>query len=553
MPSATMHQADSPEAKKALAARQQLVRIRAAVRTLYFWWLTPAALVLGALLRTREWLHDKSLWLDEISITLYLTQRGYRGLLGPLGDQGGPVGWLWAERTAINVFGVSELSLRLVPWFASLVALVIFTAVAKRLAGPVATPAATVLFATSPALIYYAAETKQYSSDTACALLALLVTTQLVSRVPNLRSCLLWGLACGALAWLSQPAVLVVAACALWVIAYRARDRLTWMPILAGCAVLGLILGAEWFLTLRQLAANEGLARYWQGFGGYPPASAGLVGDVGWLGRTADKFAWQVGHFAVSGLFVALALLGLATMFRLLPWPALLVLLVLLAAVGAAVTRHYPLAHRLALYLLPVLIILLTVPLDLAARYHRWGPTGMWRPIAVAGTVVALLITTGPTVSTGIAKLANPDDVTSGRQALAFVASRREPSDVVLADRWASRTFEFYGPREHVRADGLVAMDVPTNGPCGPDPLASLAGAARVWLVLAHHFSGDPTNRNEIYESQFAARATLVASYRGAGDAAAYLFDLTQPPRSPPPPLASWVGNGCFTVRLGPI
>jgi hypothetical protein len=557
MPSATMRPADGPAAKKALTTRARLVRMRVVAGTLFFRWLTPAALILGVLLRTREWLHDKSLWLDEISISLYLTQRDYRGLLRPLGDQGGPVGWLWAERTAIDVFGVSELSLRLVPWVASLVALAVFPVVAKRLAGPVATPVATVLFATAPAFIYYAAETKQYSSDTACALLALLVTTALATRPVKFSSSLRWGLACGALAWFSQPTILVVAACALWVIAYRARDRAALLPILAGCAALGLMLGAEWFVSLRQLAANEGLAQYWQGFGGYPPASAGLVGDLGWLGRTTDDFVRQIGHFAAPGLFVALALWGLATMSRLRPWPALLVSLVLMAAAGAAVTGHYPLAHRLALYLLPALIVLLTVPLDLAARYHRREPGGLRRPTAVAvavvATVVVLLITTGPALLTGIGKLGHPDDVTSGRQALAFVASRREPSDVVLADRWASRTFEFYGPRENVRADGLVAMDEPANGRCDPDPLARLGGASRVWLVLAHHFSGDPANRNETYESQFAARATVLASYRGAGDAAAYLFDLSKPPRSPSPPFPSWVGHGCFTVRLGSV
>jgi hypothetical protein len=77
--------------------------IRALVATAYFRWLPVVAVALGIALRTVEWLRNRSLWLDEYAIVDNLSHRGYRRLLLPLDqNQGAPVGWLWAERTAID-------------------------------------------------------------------------------------------------------------------------------------------------------------------------------------------------------------------------------------------------------------------------------------------------------------------------------------------------------------------------------------------------------------------------------------------------------------------
>lgn len=235
-----------------------------ALAELYRRWLIPASLLLGVVLRTREWLHDKSLWLDELTVTQNLVDRGFRGLLQPLaGNQGGPIGWLWAEHSVIKVFGVHELSLRLVPFLGSLAALAVFPIVARRLTGPLAAPAATFLIATSPALIYYAAETKQYSTDTAAALVAVAITCWAADRALTIGRSLSWGLTCGVLAWCSQPTILVAAACGVWLAARRCRDRRSAGGILAGGAILAVILAADWWVSLRRLGDNQVLQNYW--------------------------------------------------------------------------------------------------------------------------------------------------------------------------------------------------------------------------------------------------------------------------------------------------
>lgn len=519
---------------------------------LYRTWLLPASLLLGVVLRTREWLFRKSLWIDEIAVTDNLTRRDFAGLLKPLsGNQGGPVGWLWAEKASIELFGVNELALRLVPWLASLVALAVFPLVVRRIAGPLVAPAATLLLATSPVLIYYAAETKQYSSDTACALLVVLGTLLVLQQVPDWRSGIGWGAACGVLIWCSQPAILVAAACALVLVLRWVRQRAALLRLAPGLVLLVASLGAEWLVSLRQLSTNRGLQSYWEGFGGYPAAGATVGGELSWAVRAGGAYVHFL-HYALPVVVLLSAGWGLATIARLRTWPAILLALIGLAAVGAAVTRHYPLAHRLALYLLPVLIVLMCAGLADGSRQTGAGRLpDRWRVVAVALTAVALLATTAAAVGVGVSKLWRPDENAAGRQLIRFVADHRQPSDAVLTDTWGRPALTFYGSRAGVPQTGLMGFQAVKAGSCPADPLAGLAGTDRVWVLLIHHPANEPANRDAIYESQFAAHATLVTSFTGPPDVAAYLFDLRQVPTAPARPLSPWIRNGCLTIKAG--
>jgi 4-amino-4-deoxy-L-arabinose transferase-like glycosyltransferase len=513
---------------------------------LYFDWLVPASLVIGVILRTREWLFDKSLWLDELSVTYSITHRGFGGLLHPLSlDQAGPVGWLWAERASIDLFGVHEWALRFPAWAASIVALAVFPQVARRLIGRFAAPAAMLVFATSPVLIYHGAETKQYSGDTACTLLALLATTQLCRNRPTFRRAVIWGLICAVLVWCSQPTILVSAVCGLVLLLVWFRERETLVPVVVGAAILTISVAVDWLVSLRHQSAHKFFQAYWRAYGGYPPLKQTVRGDLSWLWTAATKTE-QFLHIGTPVLALCLMACGLTVLAWGRPVAALLLGLPMVAAVGMAITHYYPLALRLALYLYPGAVMLLAAPLAVATR-HRNPLSPRWRSTAIVASAAALIVVAAPGIASGLGKLLHPDETTAGRQAVAFVGRHQQPGDVVLVEPGAGLTTDFYGPRYKVREWGVFQFNHGANGVCG-DPFSKLDGVSRVWLVLAHHWSDEPQNRTQIYLSQMAVKGTLVLSYHGAGDAGAYLFDLGMPPAKPPAPLAPFAPDECFTI-----
>ena len=65
-----------------------------------------ALLVLGVTLRVRQYLFDRSLWLDECLLALNIIRRSPSALLQPLDfHQQAPVGFLLLERLSVSLFG----------------------------------------------------------------------------------------------------------------------------------------------------------------------------------------------------------------------------------------------------------------------------------------------------------------------------------------------------------------------------------------------------------------------------------------------------------------
>ncbi|NJN16607.1 MAG: hypothetical protein HC822_10195 [Oscillochloris sp.] len=104
--------------KHAPAAERWETRITAILSSAWLAWV----IILGGMaLRLIPYRFNRSLWFDEAALALNIIQRDYARLLEPLDlRQTGPIGFLFAERFAFELFGSSEYALRLVPLLASL-------------------------------------------------------------------------------------------------------------------------------------------------------------------------------------------------------------------------------------------------------------------------------------------------------------------------------------------------------------------------------------------------------------------------------------------------
>ena len=243
--------------------------------------------VLGILLRVRQFVFDRSLWNDEADLALNVINRGYMGLTRQLAlDQGAPIGFLWMEKTATELFGPSEYALRLVPLLAGIGSVLLFRSLTSRVLPPLAGAVALGLFAVSPTLVYFSSEAKQYGVDVAAVVIVAWLLPRMLEGELTWRKCLSYGGVGAVLVWCSFPVVFVLAAESCVIVIMRWNKELEWLRrFLAGCSLWVVSFGIEYLASLRALGSNPTLLSFWAG--AYPPkpfvAGASLSATLSWF------------------------------------------------------------------------------------------------------------------------------------------------------------------------------------------------------------------------------------------------------------------------------
>ncbi len=510
----------------------------------YLRWVTWAAVIGGTLLRFRDWMHNPSLWLDELAVTRSITDRNFTQLTHPLlGGQAAAVGWLWSERAMILTFGVNERSLRFVPLLASVIGLMVFPLLARWTTSNWVAPLATVLFAVSPYPIYFATDAKQYSSDATSVILILLFTGVVLRR--GVRWAPLWALACAILIWFSFPAIAVAAACGVLLAVFCVRSLWSLlMLVLAGAIVVGATV-LEYIVTLRQLGEDKTLVTYWTALDGYPPQRASLSDYLRWLHDAGFGAVSDPGDLRHPVVVVILALFGLVyTAWRRLD-TALLVAIPIIVGIALAASHHYPFADRLAIYVVPSVLIFVAAGIEALVELGTNSlPAGGAKEVLCAVVALGLIaLTAGHSVTTGVDKAVHPDEMESNREAMQFIVAHRHTGDLVYVEVGAVSALQFYGPKYKVIANGLFALAAKD---CS-DPFQPLAHH-RVWFYFGHRASDQPVDRAQVLLTHLEQHSVLLMSYTGRGGAGAYLLNFAEAPTKIGKPLPIWITGGCLSV-----
>ncbi len=363
-------------------------------------WLLAALLVVGTAARLRLYASCPSYWYDEAYLLLNVFHKSCLDLLGPLrDDQAAPPLFLAALRGLYLLGGGGECWMRLPAAAASVAGLLLLVPLARRVAGRRGLPWAVALGALCHHAVAHACEVKPYALDFLLAELVLLAAVGCLGRgrralclpSPPLRGrgaggegegipreagpphprplaprrgergagARLWPpLALCALAvlapWASFPAVFVVGAAGLALLAEALRRRRPVLLALGGAVgVLLLLSGLSlWQLSVRH-QATAGLRQFWQvSFLDVSSPRAALAG--------AARCVCEVGHYGTREMGLPLALLALAGAASLRRRPARVVLLggPLALALVASALRLYPLGGRLLFFLVPSLWLL---------------------------------------------------------------------------------------------------------------------------------------------------------------------------------------------------
>jgi hypothetical protein len=326
----------------------------------------------GVFLRVLEYSDDRRLYFDETDLKENLVGFAFYDFQTPLSArQLAPPGFLAVERLMILLPLPFPPAARLVPFVCSIASMFLMRSVARRYVAAAAVPIAVGLFAMTDWILYYSVEIKQYSSDVALTLTALLLAARaLPSREEPSVATSPYAVAIltafGAIGvWFSHPLALVLAGVGLNLILKSASER-HWARtlVLAAMSLAWASSFAACYRVSRNLISDDAFLQSWWAFAylPFPPRSLAQVKQIFWqsinLFNCPSGIVTPLGILPSAFIGLGLFLLGAWSLGR--RWKGGLILLAspILLALAASMAHRYPFHGRLLLFLIPSVYLL---------------------------------------------------------------------------------------------------------------------------------------------------------------------------------------------------
>lgn len=484
----------------------------------YFSWL-PLLLILGGIvLRLRQYIFNRSLWLDEATLTLAMMNKPMAELLTPLDNPGQtpPIGFTIIEKFALQVFGYNEFALRLLPLVAGIAALFLFYSLSRRCVRKEAIPIALTFFALSEFLIYYSSEVKAYSSDMAIATGLLLIAIVMNQRNINWWQALLFGIAGTASLLFSFPSLFVLAGIGLVSLGtnlyYRDREQSTrWILI---CLIWASGFIVYYIISLRELSKLPILQNYWNSFFmPFPPRS---LRDIGWFFGAFKELFDKPAGLALPGLGALAFIVGLVSLYREKRMQLMILLSPIFITLLASAFHKYPFGQRLLIFLSGPIIIIIAAGISETIFSKS-------RSTRFLGVIMFILLLVHP-AHVALDHFVHPKQVQEIRPLLAHVERDHQPGDVLYVYQYTIQRVTIYVDRfkkfDFDDAEIVAAIDNPDQWASPMEQLKLYCGR-RVWFIFSHVRPGE--EEFLLYHANQLGERLDVLWYTGAR---AYLYTL---------------------------
>ncbi len=478
------------------------------------WWeyLALLSVGLGILVRIVQYLSNRSLWFDEVSLVLNLLDRDYLELLRALEhNQAAPPLFLWIEKFLIETWGNHEYALRLFPLLGGLLSLGLYYRFTKLFSRGWARTIALWLFALQGYIVYFAGETKPYSWDIALGLWLFMLVMALDAIKPSLRQLITAGTVGAISIWLAFPSIFVMAGVEAANIVKLRLWKQPWQQIKA-FLIRRLPLYGIWvssfcglyFGIIQNTLAETGLSDGWASR--YPQSWV----DGLWLLDSIGRFFYRPMGFTspADGIAIVAFLAGLICLYRTRRLQLLYLGAPFVANLVASYLHKYPFRERLVLYLVPYGLIILSE--GIVFWLGRWNKRP--RLLSVISIVMAVWLIILPT-GKSFQKILQPsrfhfDHV---RPAMAYIEAQWQPGDKLYVFTRARMQFYYYNYRfKFPKADTFLSQmeDIGIRKLEGDDldqytqeltalQAGPLQGAPRVWVLLARK---QPSAEKDIIE-----------------------------------------------------
>jgi hypothetical protein len=501
-------------------------RMQSVIDSKYLGW---GIILLGIVLRLRQYLLNRSFWGDEASLALNLISRNFSELTQLLDyHQAAPIGFLFIEKLLIILFGNHDYVMRLFPLFAGILAIYLIYKIARASFGTFGLFAVS-MFSISWWLVHYSSELKQYTSDMTVALLLVYLAGNCLKDSAETKDFLTLGVVGALVIWISHPSVFILAGIGLVLFLRKLtrKEYASWTWIIGiGLGWLASF-GLEYLVSLQHIVADEYLIRYWKKtYVPIPPWS-----DKRWFIDTFYSFLFFAFHRADNTMAVITLVLTSIGVISIMVrnWRVgLLVISPFVIVVIVSALQRYPLKNRFMLFLVPFALLLMAEGFrGIYWLVAKWKPTFA---AIVSGILALAVIWQIAPITYEKATSGAKEDI---RPVLEYVAENRMQDDIVYVFHKTDPVFQYYAPNYGLNTGKIMIGIYDSRKRVAlqnfEDDIDSLIGNKRVWFIFSEILDcvdcpGD--NTQGFYLKHINKFGVILDSFDGSG-ANAYLYDLS--------------------------
>ena len=422
-------------------------------------------LAAGILVRVVVYIQNRSAFLDEANLMRNIAELDYMALFGALKyEQFAPPLFSLIQKTHWDLLGPVEESLRWFPLQLAIAAFFLFWHLCQRwIQSDYIRWIPVFIFAFHPELIRYATECKQYGADVFIAIFLPFLALESHGKF-GWKQAVLWaGIGCFSILF-SMPSVFVLAGIGFYFLQQHWRQP-AMLKILCSIGIWVVCFALYYYLNLSRDAGSDYLQSYH---------------DQYFLPILPNRQTWEIlrsllssvsGYTTVALIVGSLYILGGMVspkrQFFFLIAPILFCFL-------ASMLRQYSLIERLALFMIPLLILLFGLGID-------------WFAKKIPPLLLILLAIPGLSLMKGYEYFWDPLEVSNVRDLLDRVSHSFETGDTFYCGPHTLATIHFY--RDHHRdREYFRKAPVPEELSWEDIPVGSQqeAGSRKVFVLYGH-------------------------------------------------------------------
>lgn len=496
-------------------------------------------------LRTIHFAGTSSMWYDELTCALNVTERTYYQLLTqPLDfNQVASIGFLLITKLFVSIFGEHDFAFRLWPWLCTVASVYFFYQIARSFLKDTALLAAFILFAFATSGWFYAGQAKQYAGDVASSLFLVWAALEFYSNKLNITKTILLSIAGFIFISASMPAVALAGLllCILLTQFIYKTNQNSFRSFF--------IIGFTWAIACAWVTYHakfvlstdsvDAMSSYWSR--GFIPLT-GLSDALLWLIKNIrDELGYYVYFFlgdiwpvmtTFATILFVLGVVGIIRLFASSKAKCFIMLSPFFLAIILSLFRILPYDTRVALYASwPLLIV--------AAYGAEWLSSMTLRKIhpSISKAFVIIIALPMPIIHIIEPNEWPPFHCQPAQPVLKELKQQLQPGDIVYVYYKARHAMKMYGHKE-----GITNYQLSGNyeNPAQYfNQLDSLKGNKRVWFFFSHwtpkHKYPDSIQHylaNEIGKEIKVIKDPYGAYLEKECACTATLYDLTQRPKN---------------------